>query len=289
MKPKSIKFVRMTIKEANKRLLFQLYHVYDNSEAANIADLVMENITGWKRIDRLVNSQVKLSAHMLQLLDKYTEELLTYMPVQYVLNEAWFCGLKLFVNNHVLIPRPETEELVAWALSISENTKIKILDIGTGSGCIPISIKNKLPAAIVYACDISQDALAVAEKNADIHQTKIFYLLSDILDREQWKNIPEMNMIISNPPYIPLKEKLMMNDNVVKHEPHVALFVNDDDPLVFYKAIAAFAEEKLLPGGNLFLETHEDLAAETALLFNKFSHAEIKKDMQGKQRMIRVS
>jgi release factor glutamine methyltransferase len=279
----------MTIQEANKRLLFQLYHVYDNSEAANIADLVMENITGWKRIDRLVNSQVKLSVHQKQLLEKYSEELSAHMPVQYVLNEAWFAGLKFYVNEHVLIPRPETEELVAWALTVSENTKTKILDIGTGSGCIPISIKNKLAAAIVYACDISHDALEVAEKNAEIHQTKIFYLLSNILDREQWKNFPEMNMIISNPPYIPSKEKSLMHNNVVKHEPHVALFVNDDDPLVFYKAIAAFAEEKLLPGGNIFLETYEDLAAETASLFNKFSQVEIKKDMQGKQRMIRVS
>lgn len=281
----------MTIHEANKRLLFQLYELYDNYEAANIADLVMENITGWKRIDRVVNKQVKLSLPMEQLLDRYTNELLTHKPVQYVLSEAWFGGMKLFVNDNVLIPRPETEELADLAVKEvikNRNKAVNIIDIGTGSGCIPVFIKNKLPEANVYSIDVSKEALKVAEQNARGNNVWVNFLHADILHEHEWNPLPSFNHIISNPPYIPSSERNKMPDNVTKFEPHLALFVPDDDPLIFYKSIAAFAENKLLAGGKIFLELHEDLTAEAVDIFYNF-RTEIKKDMQGKDRFLIAS
>jgi release factor glutamine methyltransferase len=288
MKPKSIKFAAMTIHEANKRLLFQLYELYDNREAANIADLVMENITGWKRIDRIVNKEVKLSAPMEEMLDRYTKELLTHKPVQYVLNEAWFGDMKFFVNEHVLIPRPETEELAD--LAVKEMIKNKksagqIIDIGTGSGCIPIYIKKKLPAANVHAIDVSEEALNVAKRNATENNTAVNFALIDILNEHEWNHLPSFDLIISNPPYIPLSEKNEMPENVTGFEPHLALFVDDKDPLIFYKAIAGFAEKMLSSEGKVFVELHENLSESTAAIFNSFE-TEIKKDMQGKDRFL---
>ena len=290
MKRKSIKFAGMTIREANSRLLFQLYHLYDNREAANIADLVMENITGWKRIDRVVNSKVKLSAPQEALLDEYTAKLLTHMPVQYVLHEAWFLDMKLYVDENVLIPRPETEELVQWIVDAFANqgtAPLTILDIGTGSGCIPVALKKKLPAANVYACDISAGALAVAKKNAAALGADLHFIEADILNDADWPLLPQCDVIVSNPPYIPLKEKSQMAANVVAHEPALALFVGNDDPLIFYRAIAKFGKEKLNSNGNIFAEVHEDLAQQAAEVFKDYSSIEIRRDMQGKERMVR--
>lgn len=284
----------MTIHAANNRLLFQLYHIYDNSEAANIADLVMENITGWKRIDRIIHKEVTFSRPMESTLEKYISELLDHKPVQYVLKEAWFAGLKFIVNENVLIPRPETEELAGWIISTARSlpgTSISILDIGTGSGCLAVAIKKKLPGAAVFACDISTAALEVAKQNADLHSAEVVFIEADILDRKRWNDFPYFDFIISNPPYIPISQKQQMNENVVLHEPHPALFVTDEDPLVFYRAIATFSKEKLLPGGYVFVEIHEDLYAATAEIFTAagFGDVEINKDMQGKNRMIRAN
>jgi release factor glutamine methyltransferase len=282
----------MTIREASSRLLFQLYHLYDNREAANIADLVMENITGWKRIDRVVNSKVKLSAPQEALLDEYIAKLLTHAPVQYVLHEAWFFDMKLYVDENVLIPRPETEELVQWIVDVL-GTKgvdaLTILDIGTGSGCIPVALKKKLPAANVYACDISAGALGVAKRNAAALGTDVHFVEADILNDADWRLLPQCDVIVSNPPYIPLKEKSQMAANVVAHEPALALFVGNDDPLVFYRAIAKFGKEKLNSSGNIFAEIHEDLARQAAEVFKDYSSVEVKRDMQGKERMVRGS
>ncbi len=291
MKPKSIKFAGMTIHEANNRLLFQLYHHYSGAEAANIADLVMEKITGWKRIDRVLNKQVKLSAPAEALLEKHIEGLAAHQPVQYVLGEAWFYNMKFFVSSQVLIPRPETEELVEWVLSsIAKDSGKTIIDIGTGSGCIAVALKKGLPNAMVYACDVSEGALEVAATNALMHETAILFSKTDILDHGQWNTLPKANVIVSNPPYIPADEKALMSPHVVLHEPHDALFVNTTDPLVFYRAIAGFAAQRLLPDGWVYAEVHEDLAVETAGIFEPsvFADVEIRKDMQGKNRMIRA-
>jgi release factor glutamine methyltransferase len=289
MKPKSIKFAAMTIHEANMRLLFQLYELYDNREAANIADLVMENITGWKRIDRVVNKEVRCSPAMEQLLDKYIEELSSNKPVQYVLHEAWFAGMKLYVDENVLIPRPETEELVDLVTKEASKelqasvTEISILDIGTGSGCIPIALKKKLPRSKVYAVDVSEAALGVAKKNAEMNNADVNFIPVDILNEHRWDELPSFDIIVSNPPYIPLEEKNKMLDNVTRYEPHLALFVPDNDPMLFYKTIASFAEKKLLAGGKIFVEIHEDYGEQMKEVFG--GNLEIIKDMQGKERM----
>jgi release factor glutamine methyltransferase len=296
----------MTIHEAQQRLIFQLYDIYDSREAANIADLVMEHITGWRKIDRILNKKVPLLPNKMELLERHTNDLLSHKPVQYVLNEAWFYGLKFFVDEQVLIPRPETEELVEWIISEVRSTKyemrnksenenpqhdpIKIFDIGTGSGCISIALKKKLPIDI-YACDISKKALEIAQRNALTNQTDIGFLHLNFLDPAQWPLLPVFDIIVSNPPYIPLKDKETMHPNVLQYEPHLALFVEDNDPLIFYLAIADFAKEKVSPGGSIFVELHEGFAKDVQNVFAEkgFTNIELKKDMQEKSRMMRIT
>jgi release factor glutamine methyltransferase len=284
----------MTIHEAQQQLLFQLYHIYNNREAAAIADLVMENITDWKKIDRIINKQIPLSIPQNELLKKYTEELLMHKPVQYVLHEAWFCGMKLYVDENVLIPRPETEELIELVLEEAASKQLtadRILEIGSGSGCIPIALKKKLPGAEIYSCDVSKSALNIAKKNATDNDTDIHFLQLDFLSETERNKLPSFNIIISNPPYIPSLDKETIDANVVNFEPHLALFVDNNDPLIFYNAIADFAKEKLNPNGNVYVEIHENLAFNVKKLFSfkGFQHIEIKKDMQGKDRMIKAT
>ena len=288
----------MTIHEANMRLIFQLYELYDDREAANITDLVMENITGWKRIDRVINKELKMSGVMERQLENYTKELLTHKPVQYVLHEAWFGGMKYYVDEHVLIPRPETEELVDLVIkevkkkSNAQNNldkKKSLLDIGTGSGCIPITLKKNLPETDVYSIDVSEKALDVAKRNANMNGADVKFILGNFLDENKWIEFSSFDVIVSNPPYIPKKGMEEMSKNVVDYEPHLALFVPDDDPLIFYKAIARFAEKKLLPGGRIFLELHEQLAEEVKGLFSFFGEVQVKNDMQGKERFLTIT
>jgi release factor glutamine methyltransferase len=297
----------MTIHEAQQKLLFQLYHIYDNNEAAAISNLVMENLVGWKKIDRIINKNVPLSIPQLELFEKYLQELSTYKPVQYVLHEAWFCNLKFYVDENVLIPRPETEELVDWIVEKVRNKEqgttdkdslftihhspLTILDIGTGSGCIPVTLKKKLGDVKVYSCDVSEKALEVAKQNALSNNADIIFLQLDFLNKEQRNELPSCNIIVSNPPYIPVNEKTSTPANVVNFEPHIALFVNDNDSLIFYNAIANFALEKLLPGGIVYTELHEDLFLNVKKLFLQkgFQDVTIKKDLQGKHRMLKAT
>jgi release factor glutamine methyltransferase len=292
----------MTMHEAQQQLQTTLYQLYDNREATTIADWVMEHVTGLRKIDRIMHKQSLLSPERLARLQEYTRELLTHKPVQYVLHEAWFCGLSFYVDENVLIPRPETEELVEWVIAEAGSkqsdafsnirpliSNLSILDIGTGSGCIPITLKKKLPKAEVYACDVSEGALTVAQKNAAAQQTAVRYLAADFLDDATWPTLPAVDFIVSNPPYIPHHNQNSMLQNVLAYEPHLALFVPNDDPLVFYNAIARFAQQNLLPGGCIFAEIHEDLGEQTKALFeSKGFAAELKKDFQGKERMVKA-
>jgi release factor glutamine methyltransferase len=302
----------MHLQQAQQQLLVELKALYHEREAATIADWVMEKVTGLKKIDRILGKNQELAAAEEELLKKWAAELATHRPVQYVLQESWFCGLPFYVDEHVLIPRPETEELVEWlveeAITQPGQPEIgppySVLDVGTGSGCIAISVavalKKRLRpispgvapmAAAIYACDISTGALAVARRNAATHQTPIEFRQLDFLDAGQRSSLPSVQAIISNPPYIPIAEKSGMAPHVAGFEPHLALFVADNDPLLFYKVLAAFAIDRLLPGGAVFMEIHEALAAGVIQLFHTagFPHITLKKDMQGRDRMIKAT
>jgi release factor glutamine methyltransferase len=281
----------MDIQQAQRELLSRLIPLYGEREAAQIGELVLENITGKRKMDRLLNKDVMLSPVQTDIFHQYIFGLSKHEPVQYVLNESWFCGMKFYVDEHVLIPRPETEELVEWVVTDTSPISLTILDVGTGSGCIAISLKKRLPAALVHACDISPEALAVARRNASTLGAQVDFLLLDVLDGSQRKNLPSLDLIVSNPPYIPLKDKSSMSPHVVEHEPHLALFVKDEDPGIFYNALARLGQERLSPGGFLYAEIHEDLAGLVVALFKKAGYNDItvRKDMQGKNRMVKAT
>jgi release factor glutamine methyltransferase len=281
----------MTVQQATYFLLNQLRTIYTEGEASSITDWVMEKITGSKKTERMLYKNELLQTDEEKKLQEAAQRLLSHEPVQYVLNEAWFCGLKFFVDKNVLIPRPETEELVEWIIGNCKFPvdRLSILDIGTGSGCIPVSLKRRIRKAEVWSCDVSEAALAIAKKNAENLGTEVKLLHLDFLNQNNWSQFPSFDIIVSNPPYVPEKDKNEMQPNVLDYEPHTALFVPDNDPLLFYSAIAVFGKTHLNPGGTIFLEIHENLGeALCTLLKSQGYQTEIKKDMQGKDRMVRA-
>ncbi len=282
----------MTIKEAYKYGIEQLKTLYQESESDAILKLLFENITNPDKTSRIPFLSKDLDNKERLRCFEIIIELQTLKPLQYILQEAWFYGEKLYVDENVLIPRPETEELVEWIISDYKTpvTPVQLLDIGTGSGCIPIILKKNIIHAEVFGFDISREALKVAERNAVAANLKINWMPLDFLDKSQWEQLPVFNVIVSNPPYVPEKNRETMHDNILKFEPATAIFVPDDDPLLFYKAIADFGKENLSAGGNIYVEIHEDLGEATTKLFQSAGYSTIlKKDMQGKDRMVKVS
>ncbi len=280
----------MTVQEATYYLLNKLLSIYDEGEAAGIADWVLEYLTGKSKLERSPGNQIILTTEQKEKLETIINRLLTHEPVQYVLNESWFGGLKFYVDKNVLIPRPETEELVEWIISNCRFPvdKLKILDIGTGSGCIPISLKRRLKKAEVWSCDVSAGALAVAKRNAATLGTDVNFIQLDFLKEEQRSHLPSFDIIVSNPPYVPEKDKGTMNPNVLQYEPSTALFVPDNNSLIFYKAIADFGKQHLKKNGSIYCEIHENLGDAVVKLFNDSGYTtELKKDMQQKDRMVR--
>lgn len=270
--------------EAARLIRESLSNRYDPREKSAITEWLMEDLTGLSRIDRLIR-ETPLSTEQQEKLHQYCEKLGADMPVQYITGYAWFRGEKFRVNENVLIPRPETEELVNWALEFIHPNMI-VTDIGTGSGCIPVSIKKECPDAQVFAVDISQEALLLAQENARLFNTEINWLNLNILQASSVELLPVSDIIISNPPYIPLRDIDSMDRHVTEHEPHLALFVPDEDALVFYSAILNTAEKKLRRGGQIFFETHHALAKNVAALSPW--PAEIRCDVFGKERMVRI-
>ena len=283
----------MTIQSARQHTLIQLKRLYDEREAANITDWVMEHITGKKKVARLLDKEQLLPNTLITKLDGILQELATHKPIQYVLGEAWFAGMKFYVNKHTLIPRPETEELVDWIWQESQKSKIKnqkMIDIGTGSGCIPITLKKKMPELSVISVDVSKEALQVAQQNADTLQAKIVLQKMDFLDEANWDQLPVADIIVSNPPYIKQSEHIHMAHNVLDFEPAIALFVPDEDALLFYKKIALFAKSHLAKQGCIFLEINEALGKEVVELYESSGYEVVlKKDLQGKDRMVKVN
>lgn len=281
----------MDLVTQERELAGRLSSLYEEGEASAISDWVMENLTGKKRAARLSAKTDVLKEEQKIAFEKITERLLKGEPVQYVLHESWFMGCRFYVDPRVLIPRPETEELVEWIISNCRFPldKLTILDVGTGSGCIPVSLKRRLGKAQVLAVDASEPALEVAKKNAAILGTELEFFQMDFLDKKNWTNLPMADILVSNPPYIPFQEADSMAEQVVAFEPSMALFVPNDDPLLFYRALAEFGREKLTAGGQLFAEMHEQYSGQVNELFNSSGYnTEIKNDLQGKPRMIKA-
>jgi len=287
----------MTLNEARTVLTKELKNVYETDESRNIIELVIEHITNMSRAEQVKNKVPYLTCTQLDDLDGITERLKKNEPVQYVLGEAWFAGMKFKVNKNVLIPRPETEELVDWIVKTTNaqysifNVQYSIMDVGTGSGCIPITLKKKLPQATVSAIDVCSEALFTATENAIELNADVDFLLLDFLDEEKWKELGQYDIIVSNPPYVKQREINTMHERVKGFEPHLALFVPDEDALIFYKKLAGFSSKHLNPEGSLFVEINEALGEAVVKLLQSagFVNIELKKDMQGKDRMVKAS
>lgn len=281
-----------SISQAFYFLKGELAGIYDSREATAIAHEVMEHLSGMPKIDRLINKDHLLDTTQETKLYSFLRKLQAQTPIQYVLGRAWFMESPYFVNEDVLIPRPETEELVYWIVQDHKEKKpLKVLDIGTGSGCIPISLKKQLSEAEVYACDISQGALSVAERNTRDLNTEVHYFMYDILQQPFPAPIPEgMDIIVSNPPYIPRKEYDDMSVHVREKEPVTALFVPDEDPLIFYKAIARFGSGHLQSEGSVYCEIHQDFGEDTVKVFRQAGYVsvELRKDIHNNYRMLKA-
>jgi release factor glutamine methyltransferase len=301
----------MQINQSYYTLRDSLEPLYGLAESTQIARWLIEHLTGWSRADLLVHGSDAFNAEQAVLFDKYQRELLQWRPVQYVLGEAWFAGMRFYVDERVLIPRPETEELVGWLVESAGSamldlrskkyetetgtsyfpnltSDLRILDIGTGSGCIAIALKKSLPQAEVWAVDKSTEALDVSRRNAADLGTQIHFREMDILDPQQTGNLPEFDLIVSNPPYVPMSDMESMRSNVRDHEPHLALFVENDDALLFYRVIANLGLTKLRPGGRLFFEMHALAGHAVRDLLSSLGYRdiELRKDLGGCDRMI---
>ncbi|MBK8565443.1 MAG: peptide chain release factor N(5)-glutamine methyltransferase [Saprospiraceae bacterium] len=278
----------MTTSQALKHIVESLLDIYDPGEAVSIASIVMEDAFGVKPSQ--VSSRTKLDKEQLIRLDSIILRLVSHEPVQYVMGEAAFYGYHFKVSPAVLIPRSETEESVHWAIeTCKQYPEIhSVLDIGTGSGCIPVSIKKRRPDLDVHALDISTNALEVARENAHRLKTDIHFYEVNILDKKAWKQLPKFDLIVSNPPYVTKAERPILPKNVIDFEPHLALFAGGNDAQRFVKKIAEFGKAHLNIGGWLFLETNEFYVPNSALILEKHGYVQVetRKDLNGRDRMI---
>lgn len=285
----------MTFGDIETIYVNQLPSFYEKEEAKGIAALAVEHVCNVSRSYYMLHKSDTLTLVQETSLIRILDELRLGRPLQYVLEEADFFGLRFKVNSSVLIPRPETEELVHWVLTMVNERKkqgwsdgqVSVLDIGTGSGCIPVSIKKNLPEAEVSALDISNEAIETALRNAVMNGTEVRFVQGDILDDSFSLQPQSFTLITSNPPYVTNSEKDGMHKNVLDFEPHTALFVPDEDPLLFYRHIAEFSLKHLKPDGALFLEINESFGHETcSLLAEKGFKTELRQDLRGKDRMV---
>jgi len=265
----------------------ELAGIYPESEIQGLIRIIMEWITGWDYTQQNINKETQLKETELQKTVSVINRLKKNEPIQYILEETEFLGLNIKVTPDVLIPRSETEELVLWILKKNKNLNSKILDIGTGSGCIALALKEKLQKAKIWGVDISDAALEIAKENSLLNHLDVEYIKADIL---QWQKFywETYDIIVSNPPYVRESEKMQMHDNVIFYEPAVALFVSDADPLIFYRNIAGFAMEKLNDNGWIFFEINESFGSEMFELLHDFGYKniELNQDINGKKRMI---
>ncbi len=268
-----------------------LENFYPETEIRSFALQIFRNVAGISLVDVFSNSNYQLTENQLSDIQNIVSRLQKYEPLQYILGETNFYGFDFYVDSSVLIPRPETEELVDWILqSLSPTLPYRILDIGTGSGCIAICLAKYLPKADVVAWDISEKALQTAEKNAKRNEVKITFEKIDVLKFDSNNITEKFDVIVSNPPYVTEQEKEKMEKNVLDYEPSTALFVSDDTPILFYEKIGNLALNLLSNNGFLFFETSSIFGKGTADLLLKigFRDVELKKDISGKDRMIKA-
>lgn len=276
----------MKIRAYRENFIGALTPQYGREEAESFFYLVLEDFRGMKRSDLALQPEATLSEEEIPQWDFVLAQLHKEIPIQYILGKAHFFGLVFEVNDHVLIPRPETEELVQWILNISPAGPIKILDIGTGSGCIAIALATHLPDAEVFAIDVSTSALQMASRNAQRNNTRVTFIEKDILATGNLDQ--SFDIIVSNPPYVRELEKAEIKPNVLANEPHLALFVPDDNALVFYRKIADLALGNLSENGSLFFEINQYLAKETMDMLEQkgFGYLELRQDIYGNDRMV---
>jgi release factor glutamine methyltransferase len=294
----------MLLKQYKSHFFNSLKNIQDEQEIESFFFILTEYLHNLKRVDVALNPNFEISDAEVEKWNAILLDLLQEKPIQYITGEAWFYGLHFEVNENTLIPRPETEELVEFILKETSNfqlpaSSLNILDIGTGSGCIPISLKANLPQANVSAIDVSQKALEVAKRNAELNKVEINFIEANILEVEDLSQLPSpithhpssFNIIVSNPPYVRNLEKQEIKKNVLDYEPHLALFVEDTDALLFYRKIAQLALKNLTPNGLLFFEINQYLGKETVELLQNlgFKNIELKKDIYGNNRMIKCS
>lgn len=260
---------------------------YPKEETGSFFFILLQEFCKLTRLDLALDPQRELTEAQKQKLEQALDRLQDHEPIQYITGSTEFFGLNFKVDKNVLIPRPETEELVQWVLEESDSSvALRVLDIGTGSGCIAISLAKNLPQAKISAIDISEEALNVARENGELNQVSVEFLQKDILNTDP---LPQQyDLIISNPPYVRELEKTEMQRNVLEHEPETALYVKDNDPLIFYRKITLLAAKHLNPGGKLYFEINQYLGKETeALLAEKNFQTRLKKDIFGVDRMLR--
>lgn len=278
----------MTFKEYTDYWCHSLQSVYDEREAKNILQLACQDVLGWSRAELMSKQSEDFSEENKDLLQDLLIRLITGEPYQYIVGFTYFYDLKIEVSPSVLIPRPETEELVDWVRNeLPANFKGRIEDWCTGSGCIALALKSVFPAATVFGIDVSKEAIFRAKSNAQkLGLDVVFEIHTALSDEDAYSE--KLDVMVSNPPYIPVHEKEMMNKNVIDYEPELALFVPSDEALLFYNALGQQAWRRLVPGGKLFFELHEEYAHETkqAMETLGFTNVEVRNDLQGKPRML---
>lgn len=289
----------MRLKDLQDIFHKELDEIYGKEEVNSFFFMLINEFYNVHRIELALQPETSITKGEQEPIFKALDDLKKQIPIQHILGKTEFFGIQLHVNNKVLIPRPETEELVSLVLQnvknqITNSKTLSILDVGTGSGCIAISFAKNLQNAKVYALDVSPEALKIAMKNAKLNNVEVEFIEADILNPETWdlefKNL-KFDAIVSNPPYVRQQEKQEIKNNVLDNEPHLALFVKDDDALQFYKAISQFSRNNLSEKGLLFFEINEYLGNEMIQLLEKdnFNNIELKKDMFGKNRMIKAT